>query len=62
MAVQAVVTNAFNLEAGRSLGVQGQPAVQREFSTGQGYTEEPCLKANKWIFKEFHLLRCFLMN
>lgn len=53
MAVQAVVTNAFNLEAGRSLGVQGQPAVQREFSTGQVHTEETLSQGNGFFLKNF---------
>lgn len=56
MVVQAVVTNAFNIEADRCLGVQGQPAIQREFSTGQGYTEETLSQGKQLDFKEFHLL------
>jgi hypothetical protein len=38
--VQGMVTYGFNLEAGGSLGVQGQPAIHREFSSCQGYAEE----------------------
>lgn len=62
MAVQAVVANAFDIEADRSLGVQGQPAIQREFSTGKGYTEKTLSQGRQMDFEEFHLLRCFLRN
>lgn len=31
-------------ETGRSLGILGQPGLQSEFQTCQGYTEKGCLK------------------
>lgn len=31
-------------EAGRSLGIRGQPSLQNEFQDGHSYTEKPCLK------------------
>ena len=45
----AVVAHIFNsstreAEAGRSLSVQGQPGLQREFQDSQGYKVKPCLK------------------
>lgn len=49
---QAVTAHVFNpstpeAEAGRSLRVQGQPPLLREFHDSYSYTENPCLRKNK---------------
>ena len=49
---KAVMLHTFSpktweVEAGRSLWVQGQPALQTEFQASQGYTEKPT-NNTKW--------------
>lgn len=48
---------------GRQISGCSRPACcTREFSTGQGYTEETLFQGKQMDFKEYHLLQCFLMN
>jgi hypothetical protein len=52
--------STWEAEAGRSLGVQGQPVLQSEFQDSQGYTEKPKpkQKLNKHYISAFAIF-CF---
>jgi hypothetical protein len=57
---QVAVAHIFNpspeeAKAGGSLWVPGQPGLQREFQSSQGYTELPCFrKTNKQTNKQIN--------
>ena len=39
--------STWEVEAGGSLRVQGQPGLQSEFQDSQGYTQKPCLEKSR---------------